>query len=133
MLWQYDVVRIGLELHERLVFGDELHAGHSWIDCQLLLEVGHVLQRRAVGDIDRDLADLRSEPVQHLRERVTYQEVHAGENEDERDREHRGHADREVPPEALPGAIEFEFEVSINHRSIGLNDRPWQPARRRWR
>jgi len=109
---KHRVVRVRLELRQSLLFGDERDGGNPRVGLQLHLEVADCRQRGSVGDVDRDLADLQPETVDDLRERVPDEQVHAGENEDERDRQHRGQADREVAPEALPGAIERESEVS---------------------
>ena len=105
LLCELRVVGVGEELGQRLVFGHELHADHTRVARELVAKRVDSRQRRVVGDVDRHLAHLGSEPVEDLRERMAYQQVDAGEDEDQRDRDHRGQADREVPPETLPGAI----------------------------
>ena len=48
LLREDDVLRIRLELRERLFLGDESNARHASVGRQLLLEVGHGLQRRVI-------------------------------------------------------------------------------------
>src|SRR4029077_7553311 len=127
------VLRVALELRERLVLGDELDTRDARIAGELLLEVVNLLQRRVVGDVDRDLADALTKAVEDLRERVTDEQVDAREDEDEGDRQHRGKAHGEISPEALPGAIERELEVSQHHRGTCLSVRLARSAPRRSR
>ena len=84
LLRKDDILGIGLELRKSLFLGDELDAAHARVGGKLLLEVVDVLERCVVRDVDRDLADPVAECLQHLREGMAYQQVDAGEDEDER-------------------------------------------------
>ncbi len=133
LLRKDDILGIGLELRKSLFLGDELDAAHARVGGKLLLEVVDVLERCVVRDVDRDLADPVAECLQHLREGMAHQQVDAGEDEDERYRQHRGKAYGEISPEALPGAVKRELEISQHHRGTYLNGRPERSVPRRSR